>query len=182
MGSMNQTKNSMRLFIIVLMLLFPLTTFAKENKDSKEAIEIPSHVLNISKENTFPNVTEDQEVVEPSALTKELVEAVDIAIENPNLIKLLNETSIKTSPIALGYRGEVYLGRWALNYESTDTTINWEYQKINQNELNNIGGDQPQVMSYNQEERKEIQGALTNKIKNPEDVKMMILMSNVHGT
>lgn len=145
---------------------------AKKNKD----FEIPSHVLTISKENTFPNSTEDQEVVEPSELTKELIDGVDAPIENPNLIKLLNETTIKPSPIAIGYRGMVYLGRWALNYESLDTTINWEYHHINTNELNNLGGDQAQVLRYHQEKQKEIKGALTNKITDPEHIKAMMLL------
>ncbi len=57
---------------------------------------------------------------------------------------MLNETTIKPSPIAIGYRGMVFLGRWALNYDSKETSTNWEYQKINKNELNNQGSDESQ--------------------------------------
>ncbi|SFB16550.1 YfkD-like protein [Lentibacillus halodurans] len=168
-----------RYYIIVLMalvLLFPDSGLAEEKEESKKEFEVPSHVLNISKENTYPNSTEDQEVVEPSELTEELIEGVEVPIENPDLIKMLNETSIKPSPIAFGYRGMVYVGRWPLNYQSDETNINWEYQTINTNELNNIGGDSEQKMQYNQQEKREVKGALTNKISNPDDVKKMMLL------
>lgn len=171
-----------RLYITVLMalvLLIPVTVMAEEQEEKEKTdddFEVPSHVLNISKENTYPNSTEDQEVIEPSELTSELIEEVEIPIENPDLIKMLNETSINPSPIAFGYRGMVYIGRWPLNYESDETNINWEYQKINTNELNNIGGESDKEMQYNQQKEKKIKGALTNKISNPEDVKKMMLL------
>ncbi|RYG73269.1 hypothetical protein EU245_07020 [Lentibacillus lipolyticus] len=169
---------------LAFVLLFPMTGMAeekekekdKEKDEEKTEFEVPSHVLNISKENTYPNSTEDQEVVEPSDLTKELVDGADVKITNPDLIKMLNETSINPSPLAFGYRGMVYIGRWPLNYKSKDTNINWEYQKINTNELNNIGGDSEKKMRYNQQKKKEIKGALTNKIANPDDIKKMMLL------
>src|SRR5699024_826283 len=157
-------------------LLIPVSSLAEEKEDPKKEFEVPNHVLNISKENTYPNSTEDQEVVEPSELTSELIENAEVPVENPDLIKMLNETSINPSPIAFGYRGMVYIGRWPLNYESSETNINWEYQSINSNELNNIGGDSEQKMQYNQQEKKEIKGALTNKIANPDDIKKMMLL------
>lgn len=182
---MGQMKNKIKLLsfvLIVMMFVFPLMISAKEKEEKKKAFDVPGHALNISKENTFPNSSEDQEVIEPSKLTKELIDQIEIPIENPDLIKLLNETSLKPSPLAIGYRGEVYLGRWALNYESIETTINWEFQQINENELNNIGGDSPQIMHYNQMEKKEIQGALTNKITNPTNIKDMMLMKTIDKT
>src|SRR5699024_8081901 len=99
---MNIRKNYTLALIIVLVFacLFPLNSFAaeKEKGKSKDKFEVPSHVLSISKENTFPNTTEDQQVVEPSKLTKSLLEDVDIPIENPDLIKQLNETTLNPSP------------------------------------------------------------------------------------
>ncbi|WP_068677675.1 YfkD famly protein [Oceanobacillus sp. Castelsardo] len=166
-------------------LVFPVLSSAEEQKDdkkSKDPFEIPSHVLDISKENTYPNTTEDQEVIEPSELTKELMDGTDIPIKNPDLIKMLNESALDPSPIAIGYRGMIYLGRWPLNYESLETNINWEYQKINTNELNNLGGDVNQVMNYVQQEQKEIKGALTNKINNPDEVKRMMLLATKEKT
>lgn len=168
------------IFMLCLFItIFPITSIAEEKQDKKDKdpYEIPSHVLNIAKENTYPNSTADLEVVEPSELTKELLEELEIPIENPELIKMLNETSLQPSPIAIGYRGMVYLGRWALNYESAETAINWEFQKINTNEINNIGGEVPQKMNYIQQEQKEIKGALTNKINSPDHVKKMMLLA-----
>ncbi len=167
------------LTVFVLTFLFPASGLSKEKK---EDFETPSHVLTISKENTFPNATEDQEVIEPSELTQELMDGLKIKIENPDLIKMLNESTINPSPIALGYRGMVFIGRWPLNYESLETTINWEYQQINKNELNNLGGESDQKMNYVQQEEKEVKGALTNKIANPDDIKSMMLIKSKEKT
>lgn len=153
-----------------------------EKKEEKGKYEVPSHVLDIAKENTFPNSTEDEEVIEPSELTQELMESTEVPITNPNLIKMLNETSLDPSPIGFGYRGMVFLGRWPLNYESDDTNINWEYQKINVNELNNFGGNDNQKLNYNQQAQKEIKGALTNRIANPDDVKQMMIITAKQAT
>ncbi|MUK88349.1 hypothetical protein GMD78_08100 [Ornithinibacillus sp. L9] len=173
----------------ILVLMLPVISFAEEKegeaeekKEEKDDFSIPSHVLNISKENTYPNSTEDEEIIEPSDLTKELIDGVDVPIENPNLIKMLNETTLSPSPIAFGYRGSVFLGRWPLNYQSSETTVNWEFQPINTNELNNLGGDSNQKLNYNQQEQKEIKGALTSKITNPNDVKTMMLLKSKEKT
>src|SRR5699024_5465324 len=179
-------RKKFQLFVIivfVLALLSPMESFAKKKeKKEEDKLSIPDYVVSISKENTFPNAAEDQEVVEPSEVTKELLEDTDIPIENPDLIKQLNESSIKPSPIAIGYRGNIFLGRWPLHYKSENTTVNWEYQKINVNELNNIGGDTGQTLQYNQEEEKEVKGALTSKISNPDDVKKMMLLRAKENT
>jgi hypothetical protein len=162
------------------MLIFPPLALGEEDKaeENEESgdFEIPSHVLSIEKENTFNNTAEDQEVIEPSELTSELIEGTDIPIENPDLIKTLNETTLNPSPIAIGYRGEVFIGRWPLNYKSTDTGVNWEYQDVNKNEINNLGGNASQELTYTQQEQREIQGALTNKISRPDEVKKMMLL------
>lgn len=164
------------IIVFAYVFIFPLSSMGEEKKKSKNDFDVPSHVLTISKENTFPNTSEDQEVIEPSALAKSLIDELEIDIENPSLIKLLNETTIKPSPISFGYRGLVYLGRWPLNYKSDDTTVNWEYQQININEINNLGGSKALTMNYDQQEQREVKGALTNKITNPDDVKKMILL------
>jgi len=165
------------LFFTMLTLMFPLIVFGEEaDKEENGDFEIPSHVLSIEKENTYNNTTEDQEVIEPSELTKELIENTDNPIKNPDLIKTLNETTLNPSPIAIGYRGEVFIGRWPLNYTSADTRVNWEYQSINKNEINNIGGSANQELNYTQQEQKEIQGSLTNKISRPDEVKKMMLL------
>jgi len=168
--------------LLIYMLIFPAIGLAKEKKEMDGQYKVPNHVLTISKENTFPNATEDQEIVEPSKLTKSLLDEIDISVENPDLIKLLNETSLKPSPISLGYRGMIYLGRWALHYESAETSVNWEYQQINTNELNNLGGNKAASMNYDQQEKREIKGALTSKITDPDDIKKMMLLKTREKT
>lgn len=174
--------NLFGVLLIILALVFPMNSLAEEKEQVAQPYDVPNHVLTISKENTFPNSTEDQEVVEPSKLTKSLLDEIDIPVDNPDLIKMLNETTLKPSPISFGYRGMVYLGRWALNYESIETAINWEYQNINTNELNNIGGNKGVTLHYNQQEKREIKGALTNKIASPDDIKRMMLLKTKEST
>lgn len=147
----------------------------KSKQDEKTTFTLPKNVLSLEKANTHPNTTMQLEMVEPSGSTKELMESIDVPIENIHLIKLLNETSIKPSPIAIGYRGSIYLGRWPLTYQSESTTVNWDYQKINENKLNNKNGRDVEEIRYLQEEKKEIKGALANKIEQPEVIKQMML-------
>src|SRR5690625_6766433 len=95
------------LMTLVLICMAPIASLGKEKEPLKKQYTIPDHVLNISKENTFPNATEDQEVVEPSDLTKSLIKGSETPIDNPKLIKMLNETSNKPSPIEIGNSGMV---------------------------------------------------------------------------
>jgi len=157
------------LFLSVL----PLHAVAKEKQ---QGFSIPNHVLSISKENTFPNASADQAVVEPSELTKELIDTLGQPVDNPELIKLLNETTIRTSPTAVGYRAMVYLGHWPLTYQSSETAVNWEYKKINVNEANNLGGDTERKLQYSQQEQATVKGALTSQITNAEEVRKMMLL------
>src|SRR5690625_2056270 len=164
------------LLMILVFMLFPLTTFAKDEKQSKEnKFQIPKHVFSITKENTYKNTLEDQSSIEPSELTKALIDEAAIEITNQNFIKQLNETTLNPSPISFGYRGMVYLGRWALDYESTETSVNWEYQQVNTNELNNVGGNRDELLQYVQQGDREVLGVLTSKISEPDDVRQMIL-------
>ncbi|MDC3418172.1 YfkD famly protein [Aquibacillus salsiterrae] len=172
-----------KIFLFAIVALFtiiaPFSINGEEKKQEKndEKDKIPSHVLNISKENTYPNSTKDEVVLEPSDLVEELIAESEVEIENPDLIKMLNETSLRPSPIAFGYRGMVYLGHWPLNYKSKETNINWEYQKINTNELNNLGGKSQKSMSYNQKQEKHVKGGLTAKITKPDQVKKMLILN-----
>ncbi|MEQ6391295.1 YfkD family protein [Bacillaceae bacterium S4-13-58] len=148
----------------------------EDSVKEKSNYGVPSHVLSISQENTYPNSTQDQTVLEPSELTKELLENVDTPIENPELIRMLNESSLKTSPLAIGYRGMIYMGHWPINYESNETSINWEYHEINTNRINNLGGKEQQTLHYQQEEEKHVKGALTTKIDQAKEIKKMMLL------
>ncbi|WP_181350929.1 YfkD famly protein [Thalassobacillus sp. CUG 92003] len=166
-------------FMLLFSFMEPLTSYAKD-KETKG--ELPSHVLNISKDNTYPNSTEDQIVLEPSEMTKELLDDADVKITNPELVEMLNESTLKPSPIAIGYRGEIFLGRWPLAYHSKETSINWEYQDINSNQLNNQGSQANEKISYMQKEEKHIKGGLTAKINQADQVKKLILLEAQQNT
>ncbi|XJZ29018.1 YfkD family protein [Bacillota bacterium Lsc_1132] len=143
---------------------------------------VPSSVRNITKENTYPNPTQDLPLLQPSDLTRKLIETSKIKIENPDLIRMLNETTINSTPFALGYRAIVYLGQWPLNYKSLETSPNWEFQKINTNYFDNRGSKVPYQIHYVQEAQKIIKGGLTAKISNAEDVKKMMLLKATQKT
>ncbi|WP_394582885.1 YfkD famly protein [Cytobacillus firmus] len=148
----------------------------KPAKQPAKAITIPNSVLNVTKENTYPNPAQDMPTLQPSELTQQLIDSSKVTIENPDLIRMLNETSVSSTPFALGYRAIVYLGQWPLNYESAETSPNWEYQRINTNYFDNRGGKAPYQIHYVQEAQKVVRGGLTAKVPNAEDVKKMMLL------
>lgn len=184
--------------IILLSMVFLLSSFtpvsaekpaekgdkkaAPAKQEAKAKYTIPDSVMNITKENTYPNPTEDLPMLQPSDLTKDLISTSKVQIENPDLIRMLNETTINSTPFALGYRAIVYLGEWPLNYESTETSPNWEYQKINTNYYDNRGGKSPYQIHYVQEQQKTVKGGLTAKVKNAEDVQKMMLLTAAKKT
>ncbi|GAA5417616.1 uncharacterized protein YfkD [Paraliobacillus ryukyuensis] len=148
----------------------------------KKPTDIPNHVLSISEENTSPNSTKDEITLEPSEFVKELLEDSKVAIDNPDLIQQLNETTIKPSPLAIGYRGSIYLGHWPLHYRSDQSKVNWEYQKINTNTLNNGGSDVKKTVTYNQLSEAHIKGALMTKVDQPDQIKKMMLLTAKQST
>lgn len=158
--------------ILILFASLPLSSVVSAKEDE---FAVPNHVFNIKEENTESNVQEDYKAVKPSALTEELLKDAKAAIDNSDLIQLLNETTLKPSPVAVGYRGMIYLGRWPLHYESQKTAVNWEYQPINENELDNSYGEGSQEIHYIQEETKEVKGTLLNKVTSPDVVRKMLL-------
>lgn len=176
----------MRKMILIISILFmftflPLVHAEKRPNEQpapaeKRAFTVPTSVLNIAKENTYPNTALDLPKLEPSELTKELIDSSKVKIENPELIRMLNETTVNSTPFALGYRAIIYLGLWPLNYESIETSPNWEYQKINTNYFDNRSGKAPYQIHYVQEAQKIVRGGLTAKISNAEQVKKMMLM------
>ncbi|MCA1032615.1 YfkD family protein [Bacillus timonensis] len=160
-------------------------THAEVNKKKPQAenkFKVPNSVMDVSKENTYPNPTQDLPYLQPSELTKELIETSEVKIENPDLIRILNESSISTTPLAIGYRATIYLGQWPLNYESNETNTNWEYQKINTNYFDNRGGKSPYQIHYKQESQKHVKGGLTAKVDKAEDVKKMMIIKAANKT
>lgn len=153
--------------MVSFILLFPNSSFAKTTVE----VKMPSSVLNISKDNTFPNDAQDLPRLQPSKFAQELLKTANIKIENPDLIRMFNETTISNAPLAVGYRAKIYLGQWALNYESIDTSINWEYKQVNRNVYDNRGGDRLYPLRYKQETQKTIEGDLTADMKDTTDVK-----------
>jgi hypothetical protein len=145
-------------------------------------VNVPPTVQNITKENTYPNPTQDLPFLQPSELANKLIDSSDTKIENPDLIHMLNETSIAKAPLAFGYRATVYLGHWALNYQSTETSPNWEYQKINTNYFDNRGGNVPYKIHYVQEAQKMVRGGLTAKVPASDDVQKMMMLEAAEKT
>ncbi|MBA4538038.1 YfkD family protein [Bacillus aquiflavi] len=160
----------------------PMSAEKAEKQKKSVKYEIPNSVMNIAKENTYPNPTQDLPQLQPSEFTQELLHSTKIKIENPDLIKMLNESNVNSTPFALGYKATIYLGQWPLNYESIETSPNWEYQKINTNYQDNRGGNSPFQIHYVQEVQKVVKGGLTAKVPNSEDVKKMMLLKAAEKT
>jgi hypothetical protein len=170
--------------VILILSTLPSVSNAKHETiyTSSSRAKIPGHVLNISKDNTYPNPVQDLQSLEPSSLTRKLIKTSKIKIENPDLIKLLNESSIKNAPLAVGYRANIYLGYWPLNYSSQETTVNWEYHRININYIDNRGGNTTKQLHYSQDSQKTVRGGLTSKIESSDQVKKMIQLEAVENS
>ncbi len=149
----------------------------KETKTPSTTVQIPSSTLHIAKENTNPNTSQDTPYLQPSELSQELLETSNVPIQNPDLIRILNETSISKTPWAIGFRATIYLGQWPLNYESEATSVNWQYQKVNTNHYDNRSGKSQQQMHYNQESQSIVKGGLTSRINEADHVKQMMLLT-----
>jgi hypothetical protein len=70
----------------------------KSAKQPPKAIAVPNSVLNVTKENTYPNPAQDMPTLQPSELTQQLIDSSKVKIENPDLIRMLNETSVSSTP------------------------------------------------------------------------------------
>ena len=108
-------KNAFIMIVITMLMIIPTQhnwAAQKEgtSKTEENKYKIPESVLSINKENTYPNPSQDSPMLEPSELSKQLLESSNVKIENPELIHMLNETNIGTNPVAFWYRATVYLG------------------------------------------------------------------------
>ncbi|MFC5466860.1 YfkD famly protein [Lederbergia graminis] len=166
----------------IFMLIMPNNTFAEKDKKVTGEIELPSSVINIEKENTVPNQAENKPFLKPSEFTKELIESANEKIENPHLIRILNESAINSSLLSVGMRATIYLGEYPLNYKSEETTPNWQYQKVNTNVHDNMAGNVNSRMNYVQQVQKRVTGGLTAKVPHAEDVQNMILLKAMEKT
>lgn len=175
-------KRAFILCLVFTLLLLPMTGLAKEKKVEKGKFDIPDYVLNISKDNTYPNPTQDLPRLQPSELTQELLESTEVKIENPELIRLLNESSIGNAKLGLLFKANIYLGDWPLSYESSESNINWEYNKVNTNYLDNRGGNAAKKITYQQEQQKKVKGGLTAEVPHSEEVKKMMMVKAAERT
>lgn len=146
------------------------------------AIDVPSNVIDISKENTYTNNAQDISQLEPSKLSKMLLDSSNVVIDNPELIRIFNESSFAKAPLSVGYKAKIYLGKWPLHYESTSTTINWQFKKINTNYLDNRGSNTPTNMYYDQTMYSAVKGGLTSSIEFEDTVKKMMLLKAIEKT
>lgn len=168
------------ILIFLLAVLFAVP--AGEAKPADKQVQIPQSIINITKENTYPNSSQDLPYLQPSKFTETLLKTSNVRIENPNLVRMLNETSVNRSFLSLGLRAKIYLGEWPLNYESSETSPNWQYQKINTNYFDNRGGDANYKMHYVQEAQKIVRGGLTARIPQADDVKKMMLLKAMENS
>lgn len=172
---MKRQRAILKIFILFVFIFFPaLEAAAKPPKGKEKVLEIPSSVMNISKENTFTNPAPDLPRLQPSNFAKELLNSSKVKIENPNLIRMLNESAATKSPLSFGARATIYLGEFPLNYRSQETSSNWQYQKVNTNFYDNRGGNSNYQIHYVQETQKVVKGGLTAKVAQSEDVQKMM--------
>ena len=141
---------------------------------SKEKIQVPDYVVDISKDNTYNLKKIASKEVKPNEMTKHILEKSRVEIENPFLIQMLNKNRMKNAPFAIGYRAEIYLGEWPIAYHSQNTNVNWYYQKVNINYMDNQSEQKVVCMSYEQEANKEVRGGVTTQLQRMEDVQRMI--------
>ncbi|MCO7125801.1 YfkD family protein [Sporolactobacillus shoreicorticis] len=143
---------------------------------------LPKSVIDISKENTYPNPTHDASELVPSAHTKALLKTANVPVENPVLIKLLNESSIHPSKWSIGYSARIYLGEWPLNYKSKETSVNWEYKRINDNAADARGSKSGQEIGYLQKIQVTVKGGLTSEVPKKEEASQLILAKTMEKT
>ncbi|MDD9150385.1 MULTISPECIES: YfkD family protein [unclassified Sporolactobacillus] len=157
---------------------FSTASAAKEPLPAK----VPDYVADISKENTYPNPSHDQSELVPSGYTKSLLQSSKVAIDNPALIKLLNESSLHPSKWSIAYSARIYLGEWPLSYTSKETTVNWEYKKISDNAADARGSTGGQKLSYTQENEAKVTGGLTANVPKKEEVSQLIMAKAMKKT
>ncbi|HET7657087.1 MAG TPA: YfkD family protein [Bacillales bacterium] len=178
---MRRTISVMAIILSVMLAVQPAIASEKKQQ-SDRGMKVPEYVVNISKENTYPNPTQDLPHLQPSPLARKLLDSVHVKIENPTLIKMLNETSVNPSKASIGFRAKIFLGEWPLSYESEETNVNWEFRKVNVNKVDNRGGTTMQKIFYEQDKDQRVSGDLTAKVNNSDEVKKMMMMAAAEKT
>lgn len=173
----------MKNFLSILCCVAAVLCFsaASEAKGPLPA-KLPEYVADISKENTYPNPSHDESELVPSGHTQSLLNSSKVAIDNPTLIKLLNESSLHPSKWSIAYSARIYLGEWPLNYASKETTVNWEYKRISDNAVDARGSTEGQKLSYIQENEAKVTGGLTASVPKKEEVNQLIMAKAMKKT
>ena len=164
----------MGITFLICFLYMPLSVVSSEAKETKT--QIPDYVINISKDNTYHSPVEKNKNRKANEMTKGILEKSGVETDNPFFIQLLNKSQMKNAPFAIGYQAKIYLGEWPIRYESKDTNLNWYYQKVNTNYLDNREGIRTARMSYYQEVQKDVKGGITTYVNKVEDVQEMMLL------
>lgn len=97
-----------------------------------------------------------------------LLEGVDDAITNRELIHLLNESDFSAKRFSFRTDAVVFLGRWVLHYEPEKMSVVRMYDELDVIEV--AGGN----VDYRLMERKVVQGALQKKHILPDSVKQVV--------
>ncbi|WP_017473747.1 YfkD family protein [Amphibacillus jilinensis] len=159
----------------MLPILFFLCTFtpvtAATDFISTFSQNLPSHVQSVEEENTVEQKQETIKDIDVEGFVEKLLKKSEVEITNPHFIEQLNATDVNNSKFAFGYSSEVYLGRWPLHYQSKETSVNWAYQKINENFVSGT------PLTYLQNEEAQISGGIQNKVANSDQVQSMVLTS-----
>lgn len=158
------------LFNIMFIVIGLLHSHSTSASVANSAMKVPGYATNVSKENTYPNPAQDLPRLQPGELAEQLIKSSNVKIENPNLIRLFNESSVGKAPFAIGYSARIFLGVYPLNYESNETTMNWQFKKINTNYLDNRGDKHYRHVKYYQNSQQIVRGGLTAKVRDAEDV------------
>lgn len=167
------------LSVLIFALCFVPVSVIAEDEDNPESqqVEIPESAMDISKENSYPNPAQDSPKLQPSQLSEKLLQSTEVPIENHDLLKMMNESSIRGSKLAFGMHASIYLGHWPLSYESEETTVNWDYEKINTNMIDNRNGEDQKNIQFNQQQQKQVKGGLTAEVSDKEMVSEMMLVT-----
>lgn len=149
---------------------------ADTNNEPSERVAVPNHVLDIANDNTSRIRTQDLPTFLPSELTKQLLETTDVPIENHELIRILNESTMTSPKLALLFKASIYLRSWPLSYDSSESNVHWEYKLVNTNAVDNRGGTEVKKMTYSQTQQQRVSSRMSASIADAEEVKKMMLL------
>lgn len=173
----------MKKYILGCCFLLMLTTVSPISaREPAKSAELPPSVVDISKENTYPNPSNDASQLVPGDETEALLKTAQVPIENPVLIKMLNESTLRPSKWSVGNYARIYLGNWPLAYISKESSVNWEYREVNDNAVDTRGNENGTKISYAQKSHAKVTGGLTARVPKQREVTQMIMAEAMKKT